>query len=191
MIALGVKNSKGDLLFDSVQATYNVLECSSGPALTEASKAGLQVIVKEGMANGRVFKSGNNGPSCSRLSALHTEADAIGCTVDALALACIIVQPFSPMVLSGAACKEHMISNADACGLVADGKVNISTTCTCFVVFVEGVGCLVRAKGGACDGKQPWEVYAMAEPLDGWEGFPDYVAVCITLNQPINQSTAH
>jgi aryl-alcohol dehydrogenase-like predicted oxidoreductase len=144
MIALGIKNDKGDLLFDSVQATYNVLECSSGPALTEASEAGLQVIVKEGMANGRVFKSGNTGPSSSRLSTLHTEAEAIGCTVDALALACIIVQPFSPMVLSGAACIEHMCSNADACGLVADGKVIpplVLHVLFCVVLCLEDVGC--------------------------------------------------
>ena len=46
---------------------------------------------------------------------------------------------------------------------------------------------MVQAIGGACDGKQPWEVYAMAEPMDGWEGFPDYVAVCVTLNQSINR----
>ena len=165
MIALGIKNSQGDLLFDSVQATYNVLECSSGPALTEASKAGLQVIVKEGMANGRVFKSGNNGPSCSRLSTLHAEADAIGCTVDALALACIIVQPFSPMVLSGAACKEHMISNADACGLVADGKVNISTTPACFVV------CLWRVWAVWCGQK---EVLVMGNNLGRFMPWPNH-----------------
>lgn len=44
----------GEPLFRTVQSTYNVLETSAGPALAEAHDAGLTVIVKEGMANGRL-----------------------------------------------------------------------------------------------------------------------------------------
>ena len=39
-------------LFDCVQATWNVMEQSAGPALLEAREAGLEVIVKEALANG-------------------------------------------------------------------------------------------------------------------------------------------
>ncbi len=41
-------------LFDVVQSTWNVLEPSVGPALSDAHAAGLGVIVKEALANGRL-----------------------------------------------------------------------------------------------------------------------------------------
>ena len=44
-------------VFDAVQATFNVLETSVGPALQRAHDAGLVVIIKEGMANGGVPSS--------------------------------------------------------------------------------------------------------------------------------------
>jgi len=123
--ALSVKDSTtGELLFDSVQATFNLLESSAGPALLEASKAGLQVIVKEGMANGRLFKEGNTGPSASKLSALHSEAARLSCGVDALGLACVMVQGFKPVVLSGAASEQHMLSNAAALALLGGGGLS-------------------------------------------------------------------
>ena len=40
--------------FQSVQATWNLLEPSAGPALAEAHAAGWGVIVKEALANGRL-----------------------------------------------------------------------------------------------------------------------------------------
>lgn len=44
----------GEPLFRTVQATYNALDTSAGAALAEAHDAGLTVIVKEAMANGRL-----------------------------------------------------------------------------------------------------------------------------------------
>src|SRR6202007_1830791 len=41
-------------LFETVQATWNLLEPSAGPALSEAHAAGMGVIVKEALANGRL-----------------------------------------------------------------------------------------------------------------------------------------
>ena len=40
--------------FQSVQATWNLLERSAGPALADAHAAGWGVIVKEALANGRL-----------------------------------------------------------------------------------------------------------------------------------------
>ncbi|WP_461026507.1 aldo/keto reductase, partial [Streptomyces sparsus] len=51
--ALGVEVA-GRPLFQVVQSTYNLLEPSAGPALAEAHEAGLSVIVKEALANGRL-----------------------------------------------------------------------------------------------------------------------------------------
>jgi aryl-alcohol dehydrogenase-like predicted oxidoreductase len=57
----------GEPLFRTVQSTYNALETSAGPALAEAHDAGLTVIIKEGMANGRLaepYERGRDRP-CS------------------------------------------------------------------------------------------------------------------------------
>jgi aryl-alcohol dehydrogenase-like predicted oxidoreductase len=47
----------GVRLFDAVQATWNLLEISAGPALRRAAAAGLGVIVKEALANGRLTEA--------------------------------------------------------------------------------------------------------------------------------------
>ena len=51
--AMGI-TANGRRLFDCVQATWNPLERSAEPALREAHKAGMGVIVKEALANGRL-----------------------------------------------------------------------------------------------------------------------------------------
>ncbi|HSO27556.1 MAG TPA: aldo/keto reductase, partial [Anaerolineales bacterium] len=44
----------GVRLFDTVQATWNLLERSAGPLLRQAHAAGMGVIVKEALATGRL-----------------------------------------------------------------------------------------------------------------------------------------
>ncbi|MEU9556755.1 aldo/keto reductase [Streptomyces fumanus] len=97
----------GEPLFRTVQSTYNVLETSAGPALAEAHDAGLTVIVKEGMANGRL--AGPHAPA-----ALRTVAEGTGLTCDAVALALILRQPWAGVVLSGAATRAQLASNLSA-----------------------------------------------------------------------------
>ena len=53
---------EGVPLFSSVQATYNLLEPSAGPALAEAHDAGRTVIVKEALANGRLVQEAADSP---------------------------------------------------------------------------------------------------------------------------------
>ena len=50
----GRRRRRASALFDAVQATWNLLEPSAGPALAEAHAAGVGVIVKEALANGRL-----------------------------------------------------------------------------------------------------------------------------------------
>lgn len=50
----------GVRLFSTVQATWNVLEPSAGDALRAAKATGLGVIVKEGVANGRLTPHGTD-----------------------------------------------------------------------------------------------------------------------------------
>ncbi|MGI5424647.1 aldo/keto reductase [Streptomyces sp. CA-179760] len=97
----------GEPLFRTVQSTYNALETSAAPALAEAHDAGLTVIVKEGMANGRL--AGPHAPDALREVA--EEAD-LGC--DAVALAVILRQPWAGVVLSGAATANQLASNLHA-----------------------------------------------------------------------------
>ena len=47
---------EGERLFSSCQVTYNLLEQSAHAALLEAHNAGVSVIVKEGVANGRLLQ---------------------------------------------------------------------------------------------------------------------------------------
>jgi aryl-alcohol dehydrogenase-like predicted oxidoreductase len=78
-VALGV--------FDTVQSTWNLLEPSVGPALARAADAGMGVIVKEAMANGRL-------------------ADR-----DVAAIAAAVAQPWASVVLSGASTVSQLHSN--------------------------------------------------------------------------------
>ncbi|MEU6472920.1 aldo/keto reductase [Streptomyces massasporeus] len=97
----------GEPLFRTVQSTYNALETSAAPALAEAHDAGLTVIVKEGMANGRLA-----GPHAPDVVKEIAEATGLGC--DAVALAVILRQPWAGVVLSGAATTNQLASNLHA-----------------------------------------------------------------------------
>ncbi|MER6134765.1 aldo/keto reductase [Streptomyces sp. NPDC001815] len=97
----------GEPLFRTVQATYNVLETSAGPALAEAHDAGLTVIVKEGMANGRLADP--HAPA-----AVRAVAQEAGLGSDAVALAHVLRQPWAGVVLSGAATAVQLASNLHA-----------------------------------------------------------------------------
>ncbi|MFG3256498.1 aldo/keto reductase [Streptomyces sp. NPDC048172] len=94
----------GGPLFRTVQSTYNLLEPSAGEALAEAHDAGLTVIVKEAMANGRL--AGEHAPE-----ALREAAEAAGTTPDAAALAAVLRQPWAGVVLSGAATAAELHTN--------------------------------------------------------------------------------
>ncbi len=76
--------------FQSVQATWNLLEPSAGPALAEAHDAGWGVIVKEALANGRLASQ------------------------DQIALAAALANPWVDVVLSGAVTVDQLRSNVMA-----------------------------------------------------------------------------
>ena len=99
--------------FACVQATWNLLEPSAGPALAEASAAGWGVIVKEAVANGRLTPHGH-GPAAAvleRVAARH------GVGVDAVALAAVLANPWADVVLSGAVTPAQLEANLAAVGV--------------------------------------------------------------------------
>jgi aryl-alcohol dehydrogenase-like predicted oxidoreductase len=93
--------------FDSVQATYNLLERSAEPALERAHAAGLRVMVKEAVANGRLTPRGGCAP-------LEAVAERLGVTSDTVALGFVLSRPWVDVVLSGASTSEQLRSNLRA-----------------------------------------------------------------------------
>jgi aryl-alcohol dehydrogenase-like predicted oxidoreductase len=93
--------------FAAVQSTWNLHERSAGDALAEAHAAGLRVIVKEALANGRLTDRDGD----PRLLDVAREA---GTTADAVALAAALAQRWSTVVLSGAATVDTLRSNLAA-----------------------------------------------------------------------------
>lgn len=103
----------GAPLFGAVQATWNLLEPSVGPTLAEAANAGLAVIVKEAAANGRL--TSRNPELAERVGRLVP-----GWTLDAIAMAACLRQPWACVVLSGAATVEQLRSNLEALSVPLD-----------------------------------------------------------------------
>ena len=109
--ALGVTVG-GERLFDCVQATWNLLEPSAGPALEETKAAGLGVIVKEALANGRLTARNAAPAFAVRRQRLEEEATRFGASLDALAG--VLARPWVDIVLSGVAAVDQLRSNLAA-----------------------------------------------------------------------------
>jgi aryl-alcohol dehydrogenase-like predicted oxidoreductase len=109
MIALGG--------FDTVQATWNLLERSAGDALQSAHEAGMGVIVKEALANGRLTARG-------AVKSLARAAARLGVSDDALAIAAVLARPWADTVLSGASTVAQLGSNLTALRLAWDPALN-------------------------------------------------------------------
>ena len=110
--ALGVEVG-GRPVFGAVQSTWNLLEPSAGPALAEAADAGLGVIVKEAVANGRL--TSRNTELARRIGTISTDWP-----LDAIAMAACLSQPWSSVVLSGAATDTQLESNVHALMVPSD-----------------------------------------------------------------------
>jgi aryl-alcohol dehydrogenase-like predicted oxidoreductase len=99
----------GVRVFTAVQSTWNVLEPSVGPALAEAHAAGAHVLVKEGLANGRL--------AVDPPEPVAALAKSLDVGPDAVALAAALSQPWADTVLSGAAGTGQLASNLAAARL--------------------------------------------------------------------------
>jgi aryl-alcohol dehydrogenase-like predicted oxidoreductase len=104
----------GQPLFDCVQATWNVLERSAGPALADAHAAGMGVIIKEGVANGRLTERNLDPAFARQREVLGRLATRLDTTIDALALAAILARPWVDVVLSGASTVDQLHANLAA-----------------------------------------------------------------------------
>ncbi len=102
--------------FDAVQATWNLYERGATEALGRASDAGLYVIVKEALANGRLTARGHD-PRLAAVASAHRVSE------DALALAAALARPWADLVLSGAADSDQLHSNLRALELGCDERL--------------------------------------------------------------------
>jgi aryl-alcohol dehydrogenase-like predicted oxidoreductase len=112
-------------LFDCVQATWNLLERSAGPALAEAHAAGMGVVIKEALANGRLTARNEDPDFAPQRRALEAEAVRLGTVIDALALAMALAQPWAEVVLSGAVTHEQFVSNLGALEVALDEAAEV------------------------------------------------------------------
>ncbi|XRQ16128.1 aldo/keto reductase [Actinomadura welshii] len=104
----------GQRLFSTVQSTWNVLEASAGDALREAHEAGLHVLVKEALANGRLAV---DPPALLRDIASRRSIGA-----DALALGAALGQTWAGTVLLGAVSVAQLGHNLAAAEVGLDGE---------------------------------------------------------------------
>jgi len=105
-IRRGVDLMRGGPLFDAVQSTWNLYERSAGSALEEVHEAGIQVLVKEPLANGRLAVE--PPPEVTALAAER----AVG--ADAVSLAFVAAQFWADTVLVGAADVHQLEANLAA-----------------------------------------------------------------------------
>ena len=103
----------GEPLFQTVQATWNLLERSAEGALSAASTAGVGVIIKEALANGRLARI-DRDEGRPRFRPLIDLANDLAVEMDQLALACALAQSWASVVLSGATTVPQLRSNLRA-----------------------------------------------------------------------------
>ena len=115
----------GERVFDSVQSTWNLLERGAESALKGARDAGMTVVIKEALANGRLTQGNpDKDPTLSPLiPRLKAIAQRHGAALETLALAAALSRPWANIVLSGAASVDQLASNARARDLKLDPVV--------------------------------------------------------------------
>ncbi|MDO6597241.1 aldo/keto reductase [Oceanihabitans sp. 2_MG-2023] len=105
---------KGTPLFDAFQVTYNVLDQSLETMCNTLAKQGKKIIIKEALANGRVFKNSNYKHYSKLYNTLEKLAIKYHVGIDAIALKFCQQNIKKSIVLSGASNTEQLISNLQA-----------------------------------------------------------------------------
>jgi aryl-alcohol dehydrogenase-like predicted oxidoreductase len=118
-----------------VQATWNLLERGAESALGDAHDAGMKVVVKESLANGRLTHEsgkgeegsgtrGNDDVFSAPVARIRELAESRGTTVEMLALAAALSRPWADVVLSGAATVGQIQSTVAALELSYDDALD-------------------------------------------------------------------
>ncbi len=116
----------GVRVFDCVQATWNLLETSAAVALQQAHAAGVGIIIKETLANGRLTLRNHQPAFAEKLTLLKQQAARLQTTVDALALAAVLAQPWADVALSGATTVDQLQANLAARQVAWDEEASLT-----------------------------------------------------------------
>ena len=117
---------KNEPLFESFQVTYNILETSTHDILERLIKTGRLVIIKEALANGRVFKNDDYTHYESLYADLERLSKKYKAPIDAIALRFVIDHLQPGIVLSGASNSYQLSENMKALNIKLDNKELIS-----------------------------------------------------------------
>jgi aryl-alcohol dehydrogenase-like predicted oxidoreductase len=115
----------GERVFDSVQATWNLFERGAETALHEAHDAGMRVVIKEALANGRLTHRNRNDDEmfAPLVAKLRDLAESRATTIEVVALAAALGGPWADFVLTGAATVEQLRSSVAAQEFVYDADL--------------------------------------------------------------------
>jgi len=115
----------GQRVFDSVQATWNLLERGAESALEDAHAAGMKVVIKESLANGRLTQGNRKDDEMiyPLVEKVRELAESRGTNVETLAIAAAVARPWATVVLTGAATVKQVRSNVDALELDYDAEL--------------------------------------------------------------------
>jgi len=105
---------KGNRLFDSFQVTFNILEQSTNKILQKILQHKKNVIIKEGLANGRLIENKNYLQYKDLYELLNKLSEKYGVGVDAIALRFIMDFLKPQLVLSGASTVKQLNDNLQA-----------------------------------------------------------------------------
>lgn len=114
----------GKKLFDTVQATWNVLERAAEPSLKAAHGEGLGVIHKEVLANGRLTPRNGDPVFAPQLALLQRQAERLETTLTALVFAASLAQPWMSVTLTGAATEAQVRESVSALEVVWDDEAD-------------------------------------------------------------------
>ncbi len=103
-----------EFLFDSFQVTYNVLESSTHKVLKDLINAGRTIIIKEALANGRLFRSAHYKQYENLYLFMEVLAEKYQVGVDAIALRFVMDHLNPTVVLSGASNENQLSENLKA-----------------------------------------------------------------------------
>ena len=104
----------GEDLFDSYQVTFNIFEQSCYDILKQLIANGKTIIIKEALANGRVFRNNNFPEYISVYNYLEQLSDKYSVGIDAIALRFIIDDLKPSLILSGASNGNQLRENLKA-----------------------------------------------------------------------------
>jgi len=105
---------ENEILFDCFQVTFNVFEQSTFSVLQKALQSGKTVIIKEALANGRVFQNKNFKHYYELYSLLKQLSTKYKVGIDAIALRFVMDSLKPTIVLSGASSIEQLKQNLKA-----------------------------------------------------------------------------